>query len=251
MLRSSDRVTPSDIARLLTATAGARTGKVIENLNLASQPFRNRALPWTVAVVVALVSVAALAFTLSQWRGMRARAVSVERDVQGLRAESNQLKQEAGEINGQLTDEQRRMLDAAHLIVDRRNFSWSRLLADLETTLPQGVRVSRITVRDINGSGGRARAELELAVLARTAADVTNMIGQMAGSGIFSADLLTQSQAPKGEAGIEATMRVRYMPPAGRPAGHADDNDTARLRDARPAARARVTRATAHAEAAR
>jgi Tfp pilus assembly protein PilN len=224
---------------------------VIENLNLASQPFRNRTLPWTIAVVVALVSVVALVFTLSQWRETRARSLVVERDVQGLHAESDQLRQQAGEINGQFTDEQRRTLDAAHLIVDRRNFSWSRLLADLETTLPQGVRVSRITVRDINGSGGRARAELELAVLARNAADVTNMIGGMAGSGIFSADLLTQSQAPKGEAGIEATMRVRYTPPAVRSAGPNSDDKAAERRDAQPAARTDVTRATAHAEAAR
>jgi Tfp pilus assembly protein PilN len=224
---------------------------VIENLNLASQPFRNRTLPWTVAVIVALVSVAALAFTLSKWRETRTHAFAVERDVQGLHAESDQLRQQAGEINGQFTDEQRRKLDAAHLIVDRRNFSWSRLLADLETTLPQGVRVSRITVRDINGSGGRSRAELELAVLARNAADVTNMIGEMAGSGIFSADLLTQSQAPKGEAGIEATMRVRYTPPAGRPAS-ANDNTAQRRDDAPPATRTTdATRATAHAEVAR
>jgi Tfp pilus assembly protein PilN len=222
---------------------------VIENLNLASQPFRNRTLPWTVAVIVALVSIVALAFTLSKWRETRAHAATVERDVQGLRAEADQLKQEAGEINGQFSEDQRRKLEAAHLIVDRRNFSWSRLLADLETTLPQGVRVSRITVRDINGSGGRARAELELAVLARNAADVTNMIGEMAGSGIFSADLLTQSQAPKGEAGIEATMRVRYTPPAGRPTGaNANDNAAERRRDAQPA---NVTRATAHAETRR
>jgi Tfp pilus assembly protein PilN len=222
---------------------------VIENLNLASQPFRNRTLPWTVAVVVALVSIAALAFTLSQWRETRARAAAVERDVQGLHAESNQLRRQAGEINGQFTDEQRRTLDAAHLIVDRRNFSWSRLLADLETTLPQGVRVSRITVRDINGSGGRARAELELAVLARNAADVTNMIGEMSGSGIFSADLLTQNQAPKGEAGIEATMRVRYTPPAGRSVSPNDN--AAQRREAQPATRTDATRATAHAEATR
>ncbi|MCA1631392.1 MAG: hypothetical protein LC785_08700 [Acidobacteria bacterium] len=220
---------------------------MIENLNLASQPFRNRTLPWTVAVVVALVSIAALAFTLSEWSKTRTRAAAVERDVQGLRAESDQLRQQAGEINRQFTDEQRRTLDAAHLIVDRRNFSWSRLLADLETTLPQGVRVSRITVRDIDGSGGRARAELELAVLARNAADVTNMIGGMAGSGIFSADLLTQSQAPKGEVGIEATMRVRYTPPAGRPAGPGADDSAARRRAAQPATRSDA----AHAEATR
>jgi Tfp pilus assembly protein PilN len=201
---------------------------VIENLNLASQPFRNRALPWTVAVVVALFSVVALGFTFSQWRTTHQRAASVEADVRAQRAEAEELRKQAGDINESLTDEQRRTLDAAHLIVDRKNFSWSRLFADLETTLPQNVRVSRITVRDINGSGGATRAELELAVVARTAQDVTSMMGEMAGSGIFSADLLTQTPAPKGEAGIEATLRVRYAPVARPAANHATDNTATR-----------------------
>ncbi|MDT7540118.1 MAG: hypothetical protein QOE33_22 [Acidobacteriota bacterium] len=201
---------------------------MIENLNLASQPFRNRTLPWTVASVVALVSVVALFFTLTQWRDARAHTLAVEQDVRGLRTESDALRKEAGEINGSLTEDERRALDAAHLIVDRKNFSWSRLFADLETTLPQGVRVSRITVRDINGSGtGRSLAQLELAVIAHNAGDVTDMLGTMAHSGIFSADLLTQTPAPKGEAGIEATLRVRYAPSASRPANSNSKDDSA------------------------
>ncbi len=213
---------------------------MIENLNLASQPFRNRTLPWTVATVVALVSVVALFFTLSQWRETRAHTLAVEQDVRGLRAEADTLRKEAGEINSSLTEDERRALDAAHLIVDRKNFSWSRLFADLETTLPQGVRVSRITVRDINGSGaGRSVAQLELAVIARTPNDVTDMMAAMERSGIFSAELLTQQPAPKGEAGVEATMRVRYVPPASRPASSRPaDNSASNGGDAKEIARA-------------
>jgi Tfp pilus assembly protein PilN len=201
---------------------------VIGNLNLATQPFRNRALPWTVAIVIALFSITALALTLSQWRTTHARTAMIEADVIAQRAQAEELRKQAGEINESLTDAQRLSLDAAHLIVDRKNFSWSRLFADLETTLPQGVRVSRITVRDINGSGAHVRAELELAVVARSPADVTGMLGEMANSGIFSADLLTQTPAPKGEAGIEATLRVRYAP-ASRPASNGAKDNTAAL----------------------
>jgi Tfp pilus assembly protein PilN len=223
--------------------------KVFENLNLATQPFRNRALPWTVAVVVALFSVVALTFTLSQWNVARAHSLAVEQDVRALRAQSDELKKQAGEINESLTDEQRRMLDAAHLIADRKNFSWSRLFSDLEATLPQGVRVSRITVRDINGSGGQARAELELAVVARNPADVTDMMGKMASSGIFSADLLTQTPAPKGEAGIEATLRVRYEP-ISRPTRDVRTNDNTAEHDATTVTN-EVARASSRTEATR
>lgn len=185
---------------------------MIENLNLASQPFRNRSLPWTVAAVVAFVSVLLLSFTFAQLRETRVRVATVETDVRSLKGETDALRQQAEEVNQQLTEEQRRTLEAAHLIVDHKNFSWSRLLADLEATLPQGVRVSRITVRDTDQSAGRVRADLELAVVGRNAEDITRMMAEMARTGIFGADLLTQQPAPKGESGVEATLRVRYTP---------------------------------------
>jgi Tfp pilus assembly protein PilN len=184
---------------------------VIENLNLASNPFRNLTLPWTVAAIVACVSVVARGFTISQFRQARAHADIVERDVRGLRTEESSLRAKATAVTQSLTPEQLRSLEAAHGIIDRRNFSWSRLFADLEASLPQGVRVSRIAVRDVAHSGG---AELELAVVARNPSDITGMLGTMAQGRIFSADLLTENRSDKG---IESTLRVRYTPGA-RPA---------------------------------
>jgi len=184
---------------------------VIENLNLASNPFRNRTLPWTVAVIVACLSTVALIFTVSQFRQTRDRLTVVERDVRGLRTEEDSLRAKATAVTQSLTPDQRRTLEAAHGIIDRRNFSWSRLFADLEAALPQGVRVSRIAVREVAHSGG---AELELAVVARATTDITGMLGTMAQGRIFSADLLTENKSDKG---IESTLRVRYTPGA-RPA---------------------------------
>ncbi|MDX6270039.1 MAG: hypothetical protein QOD28_1262 [Acidobacteriota bacterium] len=181
---------------------------MIENLNLASDPFRNRTLPWTVAAIVACVSVVALIFTVSQFRQTRDRVSVVERDVRGLRTEEASLRAKATAVTQSLSPDQLRTLEAAHGIIDRRNFSWSRLFADLEGSLPQGVRVSRIAVRDVAHSGG---AELELAVVARSTTDITGMLGTMAQGRIFSADLLTENKSDKG---IESTLRVRYTPGA-------------------------------------
>ena len=189
---------------------------MIDHLNLASQPFRNRTLPWTVASIVACVSMLALIFTVSQLRQTRARASLVEADVRGLRTEEASLRAKVTAVTESLTPEQQRTLDAAHSIIDRRNFSWSRLFADLEAALPQGVRVSRIAVRDVAQSGiVITRTELELAVVARNTADITNMLATMAQGRTFSADLLTENKSDKG---IEATLRVRYAPSQARPA---------------------------------
>lgn len=210
-----------------------------EHLNLASQPFRNRTLPWTLAAVIALVSAAAMVFTFGEYRKTRERAAAVERDVRGLRTERDALRAQAETVNNLLTEDQRRTLEAAHLITGRKNFSWSRLFADLESTLPQSVKVTRITVRDIDATGGRTRAELELAVVGKSASDVNRLIADLARPGLFNADLLTMTPETRGGSGVEATLRVRYLPGAGRSiARPPGDNSAARAADADATARA-------------
>ena len=189
---------------------------MIDQLNLASQPFRNRTLPWTVAGIVACASLVALVLIVGAARQAQARADRVEADVRELRQRERDLTAKGEEVKQALTPEQRLVLDAAHEIVDRKNFSWSRLLADLEAVLPSTVRVARISVRDTRQVNGQTRAELELTVVGRTPADITRMIGEMARAGIFSADLLTQTpRTAKGEPGTEAALRIYYTPRRG------------------------------------
>jgi len=203
---------------------------LIDQLNLASQPFRNRTLPWTVAVVVACASVVALILVVGAGRQARAQADRVEHDVQDLRGREQALQQKAEEVRNTLTPDQRFVLDAAHEIVDRKNFSWSRLLADLESTLSGNVRVARISVRDTHQVNGQTQADLELTVVGKTPTDIVHMIGEMARTGIFDAELLTQQpRAAKGEPGTEATLRVRYTPRTGASAKPEESASSARL----------------------
>src|SRR5205814_1368136 len=66
--------------------------QVIARLNLASDPFRNRALPWTVSVLVSALSLAALVLILAQYREVSAEAAATERQVQAMRAQRGQLE---------------------------------------------------------------------------------------------------------------------------------------------------------------
>ncbi len=189
---------------------------MIDQLNLASQPFRNRTLPWTVAGTVAVASLVALVLIVGAARQAQARADRIEADVRELRLREQDLRTKGEAVAQSLTPEQRLVLDAAHEIVDRKNFSWTRLLADLESVLPTTVRVARISVRDTRQVNGQTRADLELTVVGRTPADITRLLGEMARTGIFSADLLTQTpRTAKGEPGVEAALRVYYTPRSG------------------------------------
>lgn len=188
-------------------------------LNLARQPFRNRALPWTITAVIVVASLLALAFIIRASLQTNAEASRIERDVNSLREQAKALQRNAEEIKEALTPEQLQTLQAAHTLVDRKRFYWTRLFADLEASLPEKVRVTRINVRDVYLRGNQTYAELELAVAGRTDDDVTQMIGEMDRTGIFQAEPMSQdAQSEKNKGGTEWTLRVIYRPRAGAPA---------------------------------
>src|SRR5947209_2592117 len=113
-------------------------------LNLASNPFRNRALPWTVTTVITVVSIALLLIIAKSTVQTNAQVQSTQQDIANLQKQSDELNKHAEAIKAALTPEQQRTLKSAHLLVDRKRFSWSRLFGDLESVMPGNVRVSRI-----------------------------------------------------------------------------------------------------------
>ena len=208
------------MARLISRQSRKRRTFVVvsANLNLASQPFRNRAFPWTVTGIIAVVSFLALILIISKARETNRQTETVANDVNSLRVQASALKVRAEEVKAALTPEQRQLRDAAELLVERKRFSWSRLFADLEASLPGNVRVTRISVRDVASQGGRTSAELELSVVSKNPNDVTEMISNMSRTGIFDANLLAQNlQRGRNETGTESTLRVIYRPSAGAP----------------------------------
>jgi Tfp pilus assembly protein PilN len=191
---------------------------VITKLNLASRPFSNHALPWVLRALIVTFSLIALGLIL-RWTGQaKAQAAVVQTDINALNQQEQDLKAQALAVKNSLTQEQLQTLAAAHVLVDRKRFSWSRLFADLESALPANVRVTRISVRDVAARGEQTLAELDLTVVSKTPTTITDMIGEMDRAGIFRAELRTQNlQKGRGESGTEYDLYVIYRPPAGTP----------------------------------
>lgn len=123
---------------------------------------------------------------------------------------------QAKAVKNSFTPEQQQALRAAHELVDRKRFSWSRLFADLEASLPGTVKVSRIAVSNVTAQGDQMVAELDLAVFAKAPATITEMISSMDRAGIFQAQLRSQNlQKGRGESGTEYELSVVYRPRAG------------------------------------
>jgi Tfp pilus assembly protein PilN len=186
---------------------------VSNNLNLASKPFSNRLLPWVLTAVILFISVVGLVVVIQL-------TTSINRDVASRSAAVNKMKQEeqllitkGEELKRQFSIDKQQALQAAHQLVDRKGFSWSRLFADLEDAVPDNVRVSRIAVRDITRQGDQTVAELDLAVFSKTSTNVLQMMSDMNKSGIFDAKLVNQNlQKGRGESGSEFELVVVYRP---------------------------------------
>ena len=187
-------------------------------LNLATKPFSNRSLPWVVTAVVMAVSVLFLFVILRSARQTSARAGAIQVEINNLNAQEHALRQKAEAVRSSLTADQLQALSAAHTLVDRKQFSWSRLFVDLEAALPGVVRVKRIAVRGVATRGDQTFADLELTVVAKTPSIVTDMIAQMDQDGVFHAELRSQTlQRGRGETGAEYELAVNYRPRAGAP----------------------------------
>jgi Tfp pilus assembly protein PilN len=192
---------------------------VTTKLNLATKPFSNRALPWVVTAAIISVSLVSLVFILRATNRANTQAAAVQKDISDLGQQEQALRKQAEAVRQSLTSEQRQTLTAAHALVDRKQFSWSRLFADLEAALPGNVRVKRIAVHGVSTRGSQTLAELELAVVAKSPNVVTDMIAAMDRVGIFRAELRAQSlQRGRGEIGSEYELFVIYTPRAGAPA---------------------------------
>jgi Tfp pilus assembly protein PilN len=186
------------------------------NLNLASKPFNNRVLPWILTVVILFVSLVGLIVVFQLTTSAKRQNTGLEADVNRLRQEEQGLLEKAKAVQKSLTQQQQQTLQAAHQLVDRKAFSWSRLFADLEASLPNDVRVSRIAVRGLSTEGSQTIADLDLVVFSKSYGTIDEMIHAMDQQGIFQANLTSQNlQKGRGESGTEYELKVVYRPRAG------------------------------------
>jgi len=184
---------------------------VNNSLNLASKPFSNRILPWALTAVVLFVSLIGLVLVVRLTTTTRSEANRVEAEINQLKQQEQALLNAARLVQNSLSAEQQQALPSAHQLVDRKGFSWSRFLADLESSLPDKVKVSRIAVREVNKQGDQTVAQLDLAVFAKDAATISDMIAAMHQEGIFEAEIRNQNlQKGRGEPGTEYELFVIY-----------------------------------------
>lgn len=186
---------------------------MINRLNLATNPFRNRTTPYLVALALLVFGLAGVILAVAQWRqAARDNEITV-RQISEMEAELQRLKAEGEKVRQQLTPEQRELLSAANKLVANKTFGWSRLFADLESVMPGGVSANRISVQNVFRDGDKVNAEIEFGVISRDFNAVMGMIQAMNNSGIFRAELRGQDlQKTDLSSYTEYRLRLIYTP---------------------------------------
>ena len=191
------------------------------SLNLASKPFSNRVLPWMLTAIVLFVSFVGLIVVVRLTTVANREAATRQVELNALKQQEKGLMDAAQAVKNDLSPEQQQAVPSAHELIDRKRFSWSRLLADLESSLPGNVKVSRIAVRDVAMQGDQTVAALDLAVFSNSAATISEMIADMHEEGIFNLVLRSQNlQKGRGEQGTEYEFDVVYRARAGYASGN-------------------------------
>lgn len=189
---------------------------VITKLNLATNPFRNRNLPYLLALLLLAFTLAGAVLCFSRLRENAELNEIAANQVREMEAEIGRLNGEGEKVQQQLAPEQRALLIAAHKLVANKNFGWSRLFADLESVLPGSVSASRISVENVYRDMDRVKAELEFGVLSRDYQAVMVMMENMNNSGLFQAELRGQDlQKNERVTYTEYTLRLVYTPASG------------------------------------
>jgi len=184
---------------------------VNNTLNLASRPFSNRIVPWALTAIILFVSLIGLIFVKRLSTNARNEASVLEAEINQLKQREHAALEAAKKLQQELTGDQKQALPAAHSLVDRKAFSWSKLLADLEGSLPDKVKVTRISVREVNRQADQTVAQLDLAVFSQDPAVVNAMISSMHDEGVFQAEIRNQSLSKgRGETGTEYELFVIY-----------------------------------------
>lgn len=103
-------------------------------------------------------------------------------------------------------------LAAARQLIERKALSWNRLISDIESYVPQDVRIMSIKVNEILESTDGAAAAIEIKAIGKTPAQMTEMMAKLNDSkGLFTLGQSTQEQITDANE-VPFTINATYSP---------------------------------------
>ena len=181
--------------------------------NLSTRPFYNERAVHVALALVAVVALAASAFNASSL--VRFSRSDTELALQATRDEAKaaELRTAAGAqragVNPKQMDAAFGQAREANDLIDRRTFSWTALLNQFETTLPDNARIVAIRPRVDKDRG----IVLAVTVLAMDVTDLGRFMENLVATGEFTG-LLSREEHPTESGQLQAAVEAVYRPRA-------------------------------------
>lgn len=178
--------------------------------NLSTRPFYNERLVHLVLAALAVLVLAGSA--LNAWTLVTLSKTEAQQNAQAARAEKKtaEARQAAERIRRSIDKAELNTVVAraaeANRLIDERTFSWSRLLADFEHTLPDDVRITAV-VPQVDRDG---RMAIEVVAVARRAEDVDEFARRLEAQGGFR-DIVPSLENLNNEGLHEVSLVGRYL----------------------------------------
>ena len=187
-------------------------------VNLEVHPFTNRRLFWLMIIVAAAAATFVWLRSLGMLAGLEDKIARRKPAVSLLEARVKELGADK-QVPLTLEKHDRAAYWAASDLIERKAFSWTLLLNEIERHIPPRVRVVKVGVSKERSEGavaaaatGRRLVTLNMEVVAKTVEDATGMIQAFNRTGRFV--VTPKWQKPiEGITDVEFGLDIDYEPP--------------------------------------
>ena len=158
------------------------------HVNLSRRPFTNHRLLWIVLVAVYFIAFWLFLWMTGEKNRVIAKQIEVTQRIEGQRAAAQAaiLEQERRKREQQkivLTEQQATQLASARQLIQRKVFSWNKMIGDIEEYVPKNTRIMSIKVQEIVNSADEVMARIEVKALGTTTDELTLLMSNLEKSG--------------------------------------------------------------------
>jgi Tfp pilus assembly protein PilN len=175
-------------------------------INLASEPFRRDRAQLTVSAICGVALVALLSVMVFLIFSERNRLKETRVAVENLNSELRKITTEQAQVDATLRQPanaevlQRSVL--LNALVERKSISWAKIFADLESVLPNNVRIIQIRLPQINS---RNEVSLDMEVGTTDPTQVVTFLKNLENSPVFGS-----TSNPRGTPPTQSEPLYRY-----------------------------------------
>lgn len=189
-------------------------------INLSGRPFTNHRLLYIAIGAIFLISLWLYFWTVSERGLVTAKANSVALRVRDAQEQLDKAHQESqNKVQEQqpppITDIDRLELASARQLLERRAFSFNRLMNELEHYVPKEARLTGLKIEKLAPVGQSITARIEVKAMAKTPAQMTEMMEKLEKSGGLFAVRQSTQEALQENGEIGFTLNLSYTPAGG------------------------------------